>query len=333
MHEKDLLANKIFIPILESILTETTKQRKQLAEQFGKDGLDISGPHARAIIDLELAQLKKFLDSKLEIDLDVYFKGKPPHSRQDESFLAQNIEDLYEKRKPVSIRSLDDYLKQRGFPNVTSVLSRFEADANKILIDIKRKIEIIILQNKISESALPILALPQMDIISIIKKGECQQIELKSSLRWDLKKQCKNESLQMEVLKTICAFNNTDGGHLIIGVTDDKSIFGIEKDYSTFSKNQNSDTFLQTITNLIKDHLSKEFASKPEITVENHNEHDLCKIKVETGSDPIWLKYGGKESFYIRTQAGEQELSPREAANYIRRKWPIITDQTGKSIF
>lgn len=54
---------------------------------------------------------------------------------------------------------------------------------------------------------------------SIINRGEGINIEFK---------ECKNKFSQ-SVFETICAFLNRNGGHLLLGVADDKTIIGIEE--------------------------------------------------------------------------------------------------------
>ena len=51
-----------------------------------------------------------------------------------------------------------------------------------------------------------------------------------------MKQEKINRSLEEIVLKTIAGFLNGDGGTLLIGVTDDKQIIGLENDYKTLKK-------------------------------------------------------------------------------------------------
>jgi type I restriction enzyme R subunit len=63
------------------------------------------------------------------------------------------------------------------------------------------------------------------------KRGESKTLEFKSTLRWNLKEDRQDDKFVTHaVLKTIAAFLNTDGGDLLIGVADDGSIVGIERD-------------------------------------------------------------------------------------------------------
>ena len=73
-------------------------------------------------------------------------------------------------------------------------------------------------------------------IKEIIKQGEGAHLEFKSTLRYDLKKKKINKLLEKVVLKSIAAFNNSDGGLLLIGVDDAGKILGLKADYRTLKK-------------------------------------------------------------------------------------------------
>ena len=59
-----------------------------------------------------------------------------------------------------------------------------------------------------------------MDIKNIIALGENVNTELKES----------TSSLPKNVFETVCSFLNTIGGYIILGVSDDKKIIGVDKD-------------------------------------------------------------------------------------------------------
>ena len=313
MDKKEILAKKKFSEIFELVQKETSEKRKELAEKFGMKGLIRSGVHSRAIVDLELENIRKMIDSKLQIDIDIFFKDRKPHTEQDEKFLKDRINNLYEMRMRASLSSLTDYFKQRGLIPMNDYFNR---EAIKIIADIKRKIEIIILENQISYAELS-----EIEIDELLKMDEGNQLEFKSTFQWDIRNQCKNEKLKMEVISTISAFNNTDGGYLLIGVDDKGGIFGLEKDYDLISK-KNKDGFLQLITQEIENKISRDFLTKIEIEFYKKDK-EICRIKVNTGNDAIWVKKNKNDfAFYIRTQNSTRALSPKEAAEYIRKKWP-----------
>ncbi len=84
------------------------------------------------------------------------------------------------------------------------------------------------------------------DLIRKIAHGETRQLEFKSTLRWSIKANRDDPNMETAVLKTIAAFCNTDGGELLIGVSDAKEILGLALDHF-----QDSDKFLLHLRNLI----------------------------------------------------------------------------------
>lgn len=86
----------------------------------------------------------------------------------------------------------------------------------------------------------------------IIQRGENSTTEFKSTLRWDIRQCKKNAAIEHAVLKTIFAFLNSEGGDLLIGVTDDGCIV-VETD-----KLDNDDRFLLHLWGLIKTCLGQE---------------------------------------------------------------------------
>jgi len=58
-----------------------------------------------------------------------------------------------------------------------------------------------------------------VNLKKLIQQGENKQLEFKEQLP-------KNES----IVKTIIAFSNTSGGKLIIGISDDREIVGIDEE-------------------------------------------------------------------------------------------------------
>ena len=55
---------------------------------------------------------------------------------------------------------------------------------------------------------------------SLIRSGESDRVEFKSTLRWNLKTDRAEKVIEKSWLRSIVAFLNTDGGILLIGVAD-----------------------------------------------------------------------------------------------------------------
>lgn len=65
----------------------------------------------------------------------------------------------------------------------------------------------------------------------MIKSGESKTLEFQSTLPWNLKEDRQDDGgVTYAVLKAVAAFLNGEGGDLLIGVSDDQSVIGIEVD-------------------------------------------------------------------------------------------------------
>ena len=85
----------------------------------------------------------------------------------------------------------------------------------------------------------------------LITQGETKTLEFKSTLRWNLKEDRKDDkAVTHAVLKTIAAFLNTDGGDLLIGVSDNGSVVGIERDQL-----ENDDKFMLHLAQVVRNGL------------------------------------------------------------------------------
>lgn len=158
------------------------------------------------------------------------------------------------------------------------------------------------------------------DIFELLNLSEGQCLEFKSSLRYDLSTRQVNQGLETVVLKTICAFLNSDGGTLLIGLSDEKEVMGIENDYIVL-RHQNRDGFQNHLLGLISNCIGNYYL--PFIDVRFHNVlgKDLCQINVYSSPKPAFLSNKGKQDFYVRTGNTSRPFSISEAAEYIREKW------------
>lgn len=150
----------------------------------------------------------------------------------------------------------------------------------------------------------------------IIRGGENNHVEFKASLRWSYEQGKTNKAIEHIVAKALSAFMNSEGGTLFIGVGDKGEILGIEKDYATLRKNR--DDFLLQLTNIINQHLGKEFNQFTDVKIVPIDGKDVCIVETRMSKMPVYLKSGDKEEFYIRASASSQPMGVRETNEYIR---------------
>lgn len=128
------------------------------------------------------------------------------------------------------------------------------------------------------------------------KNMESQNIEFKSSWR-------------DECLKVICAFANTEGGTLIIGINDTGNLIGVK----------NPKKLLEDIPNTIKNKLG----IIPSVELNKKNKNDIIKITIAPSS--VSISYNGK--YYLRSGSTVQELQGRELADFLFKETGITWDE------
>lgn len=125
---------------------------------------------------------------------------------------------------------------------------------------------------------------PPSEIESILARGEAgnDRTEFKSSLEADIQTGQKFASLVDSCLKTICAFLNTNGGDLLIGVDDAGNPLGLQKDYALITKKQNKDGFEGKLSSLLQTRFSDpKPGSRVSIKFPVVNGVEICHIHVE----------------------------------------------------
>nr|WP_155726645.1 RNA-binding domain-containing protein [Microcystis aeruginosa] len=121
-------------------------------------------------------------------------------------------------------------------------------------------------------------------ILSLIAQGEGSKLEFKETLRVDIKTNTKNKDVLLASLKNITAFLNTDGGTLLIGVSDNLEIKGLEPDY-TFGKGKNKDGFENNLRQIMESKITPYplHPNKVLVMVEFFTlpEGEICQVEVK----------------------------------------------------
>ncbi len=159
-----------------------------------------------------------------------------------------------------------------------------------------------------------------MDIRDLIARGESQTVEFKSTLQWDVRQKKRNPNLRLQVLKTIAAFLNTDGGILVIGVDDDGRVLGLDADLSLVGNSR--DRFEQLLASLLSEYLGPEYGALVRGRFEELEGRWVYVIEVQPASKPVFLKGPRGKEFYIRVQTTTRSLDPEETVKYIENHWP-----------
>lgn len=171
----------------------------------------------------------------------------------------------------------------------------------------------LLLVKRMAESATNYFrSLQNFSSKELISRGESNNVEFKSSLRWNYKAAKKDKAMEFTVLKTIAAFLNSIGGHLFVGVDDDGQVLGLEKDGFL-----NEDKYLLHITALIKSKISANHLQFISMQIETIDHRQFLRIDCVKSLFPAFLQNNDQEFFYIRTGPSTTSLKISQAINYI----------------
>ena len=162
-----------------------------------------------------------------------------------------------------------------------------------------------------------------VSLTDLVCRDESDNLEFKSSMVWDIKQNRPNKELKIAVAKEVAGFMNTNGGVLLIGVDDDKTVSGIDKDLAILHHSRNE--FELTFTNLINDNLGKVNRNYVDLKVEKIGEKQVAVVRVKKSPHPVYVKSEGrKEEFCTRAGNSCQTLEVSEASLYIKEHWPDL---------
>ncbi len=217
---------------------------------------------------------------------------------------------------------LPDLKTQKGIVKVKSLikelenqLKTYEQDLTKYpkkISDIEEKISILREYFQLANLS--------DSITGLIARGESTKLEFKSTLRKNLKTKQIDKKIEHSVLKTIVAFLNTNGGILLVGVSDDHKVVGIEiDDFPSIDK------FLLHFKNLIKDKIGLEFINlityKP---VQCEGKH-ILRVDCKESTKPVFLKTSQKkEEFYVRSGPSSDKLEGSQLIEYVKSRFQKI---------
>lgn len=154
-------------------------------------------------------------------------------------------------------------------------------------------------------------------ILDLIDQGESERLEFKSSLRVNLHTKKPDKKIEFSVLKSITGFLNTDGGTLLIGVSDDGSILGIKQDGFT-----NLDKFYQHYTNLVQNHIGNQYLPLiKSALIHMDEENTILKVDCVKSQKPVFLHMNNEEYFFVRIGPASVKLGDKKLLEYVHKRF------------
>lgn len=147
----------------------------------------------------------------------------------------------------------------------------------------------------------------EQEIRELICQGESERLEFKSTLRFNLAAGKPGKEIELAVLKTLTAFMNTDGGVLVVGVDDEGRALGLDVDGF-----ENDDHVLRHFTSIFAQHVGVEHLSGMVFAVRPFDGRKVLLAECFRSGEPVILKGGKDEEFYVRAGPSSRKLSLSE---------------------
>jgi superfamily I DNA/RNA helicase/mRNA-degrading endonuclease RelE of RelBE toxin-antitoxin system len=157
----------------------------------------------------------------------------------------------------------------------------------------------------------------QLALQRLILRGESDRLEFKSSFQVNTTTGEKDTFLRDMIVKSVAAFLNSRGGTLLVGIEDDGSIFGIERDLACIN-GKSLDQFELSLTRYITDKIGTEFTDFFSVHFVSINQKTVCVIEVQEAPKP---NYVDGEKFFVRSGNATRELPISEGVEYINSHW------------
>ncbi|HXK37300.1 MAG TPA: RNA-binding domain-containing protein [Candidatus Paceibacterota bacterium] len=154
----------------------------------------------------------------------------------------------------------------------------------------------------------------------LVQSREHARLERKSTLRWDLKSASINRSLERAAMKTVAAFLNSGGGHLIVGIGDDGSAVGLHHDFETLQR-KDEDGWENHFNNLLAASIGPGFRPYVQVRHFTHDGKACAAITVAASPRPAYMTDEGREEFFVRTGNGTTALKVSEAHQFITSRF------------
>lgn len=297
-----------------------------LSARFTKKNNSIYIPtigHSPIITDLSIAKLKHHNYVQVVIDrklahaeyLALFFSSEVGNKILQMLFQGSvikhlNKKDLEECSVPLPSLEIQEMIIS-GNKKINTLKNKIIEFEQEIALNPKSVSEII---GELDRTLLTLNKLSDADqVLSLIRQGESKTLEFKQTLSKNIHTNQKDKNIEHSVLKTIAAFLNTDGGILLVGVSDSGKIEGIEKDFF-----KSEDEYSQHFLNLFRDQIGPVFYPLVDNRVIKIEEKRILFVKCGKSDNPVFLGKGKDEEFYVRANPATDKLVGRELLEYIK---------------
>lgn len=160
---------------------------------------------------------------------------------------------------------------------------------------------------------------PDHEIATLIARDESEKLEIKSGAFINPFTNKPDENMKKKVAEAVAALMNSNGGVLLIGMSDDKKILGIEHEFAAANPAKADwDGYQLALIDVLQTRLSIPHPSHY-ITIAQLQVSGLlvCRIDVQQTPEPVYVE----KKLHIREVNRTRELQGPDLVHYIHSHW------------
>ena len=155
------------------------------------------------------------------------------------------------------------------------------------------------------------------EILGLVRRGESKTLEFKETLSLDVRKGTKEKYIEGAALKTIAALLNSQGGTLLVGVTDAEEVVGVNRELDKFFKGSR-DEFLKHFKNIVRRSIGEEFYPLVDYELVPVAQAPVLRVDCQLSDRPCFLN---STDFFVRTNPATDKLEGPKMLEYVRRRF------------
>lgn len=194
----------------------------------------------------------------------------------------------------------------------------WEMDYDEFLVQRRALMARVIRQawEELTSGTIAEAAPPPPSVAELISAGESDAVEFKATLRTNLHTGQPDEKMHLAVLRTIAGFLNAQGGTLLIGVTDEGEVLGLDADNFP-----NEDKLGLHLVNLITGRIGSLFLPYVHPHFEDHEGKRALAVRCERGPRPAFVSDGQQQRFFVRGGNSTAELFGAAIMDYVKQRF------------
>ena len=153
-------------------------------------------------------------------------------------------------------------------------------------------------------------------LIDMVRAGESDIVEFKSTLRTNLHTNKPDKKMEFAILRTLAGFLNTNGGTLVVGVSDDGTPVGIEADnFAT------ADKLILHLTNIVNARIGPNAMTLIHAGFDDFEDSRVLVVNCQRSPTEVYVRDDNAQRFYVRTGPSTTELTGSDMVEYVNQRF------------